>query len=665
LSIAFEHVTVVPMDSERLLADHTVVVRDARIVAMGPSSEVATPDGATVINGRGRYLMPGLVDMHTHLAIEEELDLYIAYGVTTVRNMWGAKVHLDWRDRINHRGKIGPRIITAGPIVDGDPPVHDGSLVVRTAEDADRAVALHKEAGYDFVKVYTRLSLHAYQRLVVAAKAAGLPVAGHVPREVGLSGVIDAQQGSIEHLTGFLDALQADSSPVRGKFDRASAEKKMSFIDEAKLPALAQKIRERGVYSCPTRTVLNEIAPSEARERLRRPHMKFVQPLYRAMWEPGKDPPSEELANQERSNALHDRIIRALRDAGAPLLLGTDTGNPLVIPGASVHEELELLVKAGLTPYEALLAATRAPAEFLKIPGELGTVAVGQRADLLLVRENPLTDVAHAAHIQGVMARGRWFEGLELANLVSKVEASVQQMPAWSALPAAPALAGGSKREFAAMFEVVWKGARFDLERIVVDKNPENQRVIQAQVYDGRYGQRSSLRLEAGAGATSDGELLEIQSDGAKGRGQAIVRRTDGGGRGRGRARLSGTLLSGPTFEKEEEMPGGVILGAEQFLASKILLGKRLLDLPVGKDQEIRMRELALGSSADFAEVTLRVVRSPDTTIPFRQAEVPARRYEITQERGPKTVLWLDAEGWPIAFELDAYGATVRWNRIG
>src|SRR5262245_24553160 len=143
-ALAFVHVTVIPLDSERLLADQTVVVRDDRIIAVGPSASTKTPAGAQVIDGRGKYLMPGLADMHAHLAREEDLLLYLARGVTTVRNMWGAPLHLEWRERIKSGHMIGPTIVTSGPIVDGDPPAHDGSLIVRTAEEADRAVAQHK-----------------------------------------------------------------------------------------------------------------------------------------------------------------------------------------------------------------------------------------------------------------------------------------------------------------------------------------------------------------------------------------------------------------------------------------------------------------------------------------------------------------------------------------
>jgi hypothetical protein len=375
-----------------------------------------------------------------------------------------------------------------------------------------------------------------------------------------------------------------------------------------------------------------------------------------AMWEPGPDPPADVLASQQRSNALNDRILRALRDADAPLLLGTDTGNPFVVPGFSVHEELELLVQAGLTPYQALRSATRNPAEFLGATGEFGSVAAGRRADLLLLGGNPLIDVRQVANIHGVMARGRWIGPAELAGLLAQVAAFAKKNDAAEPFADMPALGGGGKREFAGSFEIVWRGARFGIERVLVERGPSDQRVIHAHLYDLRYNQRSSLRLDAGA--AGDGEQVALRSDGSKGRGEAALKRD------KGRARITGTLLSGPAFEENFSAPDGALLDIDQFLAGKALVSQKILDLPVGKEREVRLQTLSLGSAAELSETSFRVARAPDTALALRGAEIPARRYEMIPERGPKNTLWLDPEGWPLAFEIEAYGAPVRFNRI-
>ena len=424
---AIVDVSLVPLDSERILSSQTVLVRDGLITKVGPAAEVAVPAGAQRVDGRGKFLLPGLADMHTHVQREEDLLLYVARGVTTVRNMWGAPIHVEWRERIKKGELVGPSLYTSGPILDADPPVHDGSLVVTTDEEAERAIAQHKAAGYDFVKVYSRLSAPAYQRLVAAAKKAGFLVAGHTPRAVGLGGVMDARQDSVEHLGGFLDALQTETSPVRGTFDRKANARKPEFVDPALVPALVTRIADTGLWNCPTLTVVTDRTPAETRQHLQRPQMKYVAPMFHAMWDPGpEDAAPDVVAAYQRNNQLNGLLIRALRDAHAGLLVGTDPANPLVVPGYSVHDELALLVAAGLTPLEALRAATHEAARFQHAEREWGSITPGLRADLLLIQGNPLTDITQTANIAGVMARGRWFSPNDLDGLLARVETTAQ-----------------------------------------------------------------------------------------------------------------------------------------------------------------------------------------------------------------------------------------------
>src|SRR5262245_37317727 len=201
--LAIVGATVVPMDRAGSLPDQTVLVADGRITALGPAGELAVPAGSTVIDGHGRWLMPGLVDMHVHSWFESELTLDLANGVTTIRNMFGSPVQVAWRDEVAAGTRLGPSIVTAGPIVDGSPPVWPGSLVVITPEDARNAVQAHVDGHYDFVKVYDRLTPEAYDAVVAAAKAANLPVFGHVPERVGLYAVLASGQRTLEHMFGF------------------------------------------------------------------------------------------------------------------------------------------------------------------------------------------------------------------------------------------------------------------------------------------------------------------------------------------------------------------------------------------------------------------------------------------------------------------------------
>ena len=408
MAVAFTDVTVVPMDGARHLANRTVLVRAGRIEAIGPAASLPVPADALVIAGRGRWLMPGLADMHVHLHDERLLPIFLANGVTTVRNMWGRPDHLALRDRIDAGTLPGPTIVTAGPIYDGEPPVWPDSTVVTDAAAAERLVAAQCAAGYDFVKVYDNLAPAAYHGLVATARGRGVPVAGHVPRAVGLRGVLAAGQASIEHLSGYVSPL--------GRVTPA--------VEELGPRGVAEATAAAGAWNCPT-LVLRErmVSVAEAEALLAQPEMRFVPAWVRALWDAQTDDtirraPAEDWGRVRRGNALRTELVRALRDAGARLLLGTDTPNRLVTPGFALHEELRHLVAAGLTPYEALRAGTADAAAFLGEGGVWGTVAPGARADLLLLDGDPLADVAHAARPAGVMARGRWLPRAQLARML-------------------------------------------------------------------------------------------------------------------------------------------------------------------------------------------------------------------------------------------------------
>lgn len=654
-TVAFVDVNVVPLDSERVLDRQTVVVRGGSIVAIGPAATVPVPAHAHVLDGRGKYLMPGLADMHTHLVREEDMLLYVARGVTTVRNMWGAPVHVAWRERIARGSLVGPTIVTAGPIVDGADPTHDGSLVVRNAEDAKQAIALHQRAGYDFVKIYSDLSVPAFEALAVLAKDAGLPVVGHVPRPVGLRRAIDDGQRSIEHLSAFNEALQKDDSPVAGKFDRASRARKLDFIDDAKLAPLVTRIRERGAWVCPTRVVMNvNDSPAALKERLAHPEMKYVGGYELAIWETELDRSADRIAADARTNAFGDRIITALHEGHTNLLVGTDTANPFVVPGFSVHEELALLVRGGLTPYEALSAATRRSAEFLG-KSDFGTIAVGKRADLVLVDGNPLADVREADRITGVMVRGRWLGKPELAALLATVEDSARGKRAPFADQ--PPLAVGPT-EFSGTFQITWRDVRFGAERVAVAKSATGERIIHAQGFDPHSGQQ--ITLHSWPGTEERGQRLVLESDGPTGRGRAEVTRDASG------VHLSGVVLPGVEAKLAARLEPTATLEAHGFFASRFVLLPALAKLAVGESIEVHGGEVSLGSTLAMAIKTWTAKRIAEATLPARPGREPmtVRRFEIAEGNAPPMVLALDARGWPVSYEQDTFGAKLRFERM-
>src|SRR6185436_16279743 len=216
------------------------------------------------IDGKGRWLMPGLADMHVHTWSADDFPLFIANGVTTVRNMFGSELQLGWRQQVATGELLGPTMITAGPIIDGDPPVWPGSTVLTDPAEADKVVIEQKEAGYDFLKVYAGLKLDVYDALVAAAKAHGMRFMGHVPKAVGLDHVIASGQSSIEHLDGFAGAAQLEGSPHHGETGFLQTLAAWPTADSGRLAELADACRQNGVWNCPTLVVLEKwVGPEE------------------------------------------------------------------------------------------------------------------------------------------------------------------------------------------------------------------------------------------------------------------------------------------------------------------------------------------------------------------------------------------------------------------
>lgn len=433
--IAFVNVSVVPMDTERVLPGHTVVVRGDRIVVMGPSRTTLVPDAAVRIDGSGRFLMPGLADMHTHVMHDrrpEFMIFYLANGVTTIRcpgeNFGG---ELATRDRLNAGDILGPRMYTAGKVIDGDPPAfpgRPGGAPVATPDAGRREVVRQHAAGVDFIKTYEFLTDETFAAIADAARELQIPLIGHTPQYVGPETALRLGLSSVEHMETISAWFQRDDSPYARLEDRVGLLRSgyadgvdsllWRHIDITKVRDVARQIAAAGASFVPTLTAYqNDLLPGELDARLRRPEMRYIADGTIAAWQESNYTPDNVRVMREVWEQ-RVRAVRVFHEEGVHLLLGTDAPVAFTVPGWSVHQELANLVSAGLTPYEALRTATANPARWLKQDERSGTVAVGKQADLLLVRGNPLDAVANVSEPLGVMTRGRWLPRAELDRLL-------------------------------------------------------------------------------------------------------------------------------------------------------------------------------------------------------------------------------------------------------
>jgi imidazolonepropionase-like amidohydrolase len=443
-SIAFVDVTVLAMDGERLLTHQTIVTRDGSIVAVGPANMVKVSSESQTIDGRGRYLTPGLVDMHAHFlrppnpGKKQDLDfqrylqyneliafLDIANGVTSIRNMYGHP-EIDRLSARIRKGELpGPTVYSTGPITDGEPPSILGVRVVTTAEQAKAAVRDDKRHGYVGIKPYSRLTLEAYRAIVQAAAAESLPVMGHLPSAVPLEEAIHSHQASIEHAESFSGDIQPDPAEANKKTDAQL----FAEADMSKMAHFAVQMREAGVWTCPTLVVYQMDWPKNRTAAEMKYMPAELATVYRKHYE------AFVFAEQSLEVNYGLDVVRALHAAGAGLLAGSDAFKPNVVPGFALHEELDYFVQAGLTPYEAIRAATSDPARFLHREGEFGTIEIGARADLLLLSANPLDDIHNLAKRIGVMVRGKWFEEAYLQRRLERFNQESLSLGASAASP--------------------------------------------------------------------------------------------------------------------------------------------------------------------------------------------------------------------------------------
>lgn len=436
-TLAFVNVDLVTMTQDGVVTDQTVIVEGNTITQIGPSTSVRIPAEARKIDGRGKYLAPGLVDFHVHLRDESELLSYLAHGVTSIVHMSGPVGNvpdvLALRRRVASREVISPNVYTTGRILDGNPAIYPGvSTVVSTPAEAKQIVEEQYRAGVDFIKVYNNLTSDVLRAIVAAAHERGLAVIGHIPRRDGraqaLQIALNNGQNMIAHVEEFF------FTHFYGDTESLLARNLPPDPDRDKIPQVVQWLRESETAVTPTLSfvTMTRRQLDNLDGVLSDPEARYLHPDVRVMWREQNPTRRPDLARFSlRERAKHDFVkvlIPALQAGGITLLLGTDSSAPGMFPGKSAQLELQELVNAGLTPYQALATGTRNAGQFVRrhVRGaeRFGTVSAGQRADLLLLDANPLSNIANISRIAGVVVRGRWMTKEELEKMRSDAVSS-------------------------------------------------------------------------------------------------------------------------------------------------------------------------------------------------------------------------------------------------
>lgn len=424
--MAFRHVNVVPMDREQVLRDQDVVVTGDAITAIGPNLRL--PADARVIDAPGKYLSPGLADMHSHSESREDMKVYLANGVTTILNLGGASAtFVDQRVPLFNSGKRpGPHIYLALRI-DGTPEY--GQIVVKTPDEARAVVRLAKTNGYQFIKLYNNLSADAFAAVADEARREGLGLTGHYVRAVTLAQQLQSRDVLVAHLEELMYALftSPDQDPLAAPPDSVIA-------------TAAQTLKANRAFIVADLFTFETIAaqwgrPAVAAAYYTRPEAKFVPYEWRLDWM-HEDYISRKGSLDPRAT-FEARLAKGLSDAGIPLLAGTDAPTiPGIYPGFSLHDDLDRLQAAGLTRFQALSAATRTPGEYIQAtlhePRKFGEVKPGYRADLVLTDRSPLDDLGALRHPAGVMAGGHWYSQADLAAMLAQVEGDYRRAAAMS-----------------------------------------------------------------------------------------------------------------------------------------------------------------------------------------------------------------------------------------
>ena len=419
VDLAIRGVTVIDVRAGSAQADQTILIEGDRIALVGPADAVPIPTGVTVIDGKNLFAVPGLADLHVHMEADD-LPLFLANGVTLVREMNGSAGALELRNKVRGGELIGPEMYVAGPLLAGTTQSHR-HIIIQSVEEARVEVEQEAHAGYDFVKVYDGLSSDVYRAIIAAAQEHDIPVIGHIPEAVGIDSVLRSGQQAIEHVEQIVNATVGHD------------------LDLASIHGIVDRIERAHIAVTPTLAAMEILSDRRSAwfdGLFTRPEMAYTPPSVRGWWDSLRDRDRAGGADHAASGTdtvvvggssrwieFQRALTRGLAEAGVPLLVGTDTPNPLLVPGFSIHHEMAALERAGLARSEILRAATLGAAEHLGIADSAGTIESGMRADIVLVAGNPLEDLAYLSQVRGVVLRGEWLPQADLDEGLAEVAA--------------------------------------------------------------------------------------------------------------------------------------------------------------------------------------------------------------------------------------------------
>ena len=404
---------IVDVRSGSILKNQQVVVDSGKIKKI--SETVENLDAyAKKIDGRGKYLMPGLAEMHAHIPppstsakrIEETLFLYLSNGITTIRGMLGDPSHLVLREKAKNGEILSPQIFTSSPSLNGSS--------VKTAEEAEEKVTAYKLDGYDFLKIHPGIQLEVFDEIVRTANEVGIPFAGHVPVDVGIRHALESKYASIDHVDGFLEGLVTESANAKPTDNVFFGYNFTDLTDMSKIDELVLLAKTNKVWIVPTQSLFERwFAPIGSDELLKQPEMKYMPASTLVDWKRRKDESTSTDSgfNQEqwqRFDNTRKQLIKKLQDGGHGMLLGSDAPQLFNVPGFSIHHEIDGMEKAGLTPLEIIQSGTLNPALFFDMEDSFGEIKEGLEADMILIDANPLEDLDALQQLSGVMRQGKW-----------------------------------------------------------------------------------------------------------------------------------------------------------------------------------------------------------------------------------------------------------------